>query len=639
VTGGAGVTGGRRRPGVWRSVLGWGWRAAPGWLAYTGALLVANAVTTVLYPVGLALVINSALAHRAGGVAAGVAAVAGLYTISWALAMFAGTAGAELSDRTTFYLTARIAEQLNAVSGVDHLERPAYLTELNLLQQNLRLLGNGPRQILLVVQVLVRTVALVVILAVIYPPLAVLPLAAAFPVAGERLSVFLRQRSDERLAADRRLANDLFELATSAGPAKELRVFGVTGPLRDRHRELAGRVNSGTARAALLGGVCGAVGWLLFAGAFVAGIAAVAVRAADGTATVGEVVLAVTLVQRAQLQVGQAAAAIGQLLTTARTARRLRWLEDYAAADGARQTAAPPARSLSPASARSPSPPSAHPGRSPSLPSAQPGRSLSPPPVTLSRGITLQEVSFGYPPDGSTVLDRVDIHLPAGAAVALVGENGAGKTTLVKLLTGMYRPTAGQVLLDGVPLTDIDLAAWRERTAATFQDFVRFELLAGEAVGVGDLPRIDLAPALSEALRRADATAVAAELPDGLDTRLGRSFTGGQELSGGQWQRLALARGMMRDLPLLLILDEPTASLDAITEAALFERYLAARALAKGSGAITLLVSHRFSTVRMADLIIVLDQGRIAASGDHAALIRAGGLYAELYELQARAYR
>jgi ATP-binding cassette, subfamily B, bacterial len=620
VAGGAGVTGGaggRRRPGVWRSVLGWGWRAAPGWLAYTGALLVANAVTTVLYPVGLALVINSALAHRAGGVAAGVAAVAGLYTISWALAMFAGTAGAELSDRTTFYLTARIAEQLNAVSGVDHLERPAYLTELNLLQQNLRLLGNGPRQILLVVQVLVRTVALVVILAVIYPPLAVLPLAAAFPVAGERLSVFLRQRSDERLAADRRLANDLFELATSAGPAKELRVFGVTGPLRDRHRELAGRVNSGTARAALLGGLCGAAGWLLFAGAFVAGIAVVAIRAVDGTATVGAVVLAVTLVQRAQLQVGQAANAIGQLLTTARTARRLRWLEDYAAADGAHQTAAPSARSLSPASERSP----------------------SPPPATLSRGITLQEVSFGYPPDGSTVLDRVDIHLPAGAAVALVGENGAGKTTLVKLLTGMYRPTAGQVLLDGVPLTDIDLAAWRERTAATFQDFVRFELLAGEAVGVGDLPRINLAPALSEALRRADATAVAAELPGGLDTRLGRSFTGGQELSGGQWQRLALARGMMRDLPLLLILDEPTASLDAITEAALFERYLAARALAKGSGAITLLVSHRFSTVRMADLIIVLDQGRITASGDHAALIRAGGLYAELYELQARAYR
>ncbi len=596
----------RRR--VWRSVLSWGWRAAPGWLTYTGALLVANAITTVLYPVGLALVIDSALAHRADGVIAGVILVGGLYTVSWALAMLAGTAGALLSDRTSFYLTARIAEQVNAVSGVDHLERPAYLTELNLLQQNLRLLGNGPRQVLLVVQVLVRTVGIVVILAVIFPPLALLPLSAVFPVAGERLSVFLRQRSDERLAADRRLANELFELATSAGPAKELRVFGVTGPLRDRHRELAGRVFSGTARAALLGGLCGAVGWLLFAAAFVAGIAVVVVRAAHGTASVGEVVLAVTLVQRAQLQVGQAAAAIGQLLTTARTARRLLWLEDYAAADGLQ------------------------------LRAGQPGpRGL--PPEVLKRGITLREVSFGYPPDGGTVLEGVDVHLPAGAAVALVGENGAGKTTLIKLLAGMYQPTAGQVLLDGVPLADIDLAAWRERTAATFQDFVRFELLAAEAVGVGDLPRIDQVPALESALERADATAVASELPEGLRTRLGRSFTGGQELSGGQWQRLALARGMMRDLPLLLILDEPTASLDAITEAALFERYLSARQQASRSGAITLLVSHRFSTVRMADLIIVLDQGRITASGDHASLIRAGGLYAELYELQARAYR
>jgi ATP-binding cassette, subfamily B, bacterial len=613
---------------VWRAVFGWGWRAAPGLLVYTGALLVANAVTTVLYPVGLALVIDSALAHRPGGVLAGVAAVCLLYTVSWALAMLAGTAGAGLSDRTTFYLTARIAEQLNAVSGVDHLERPAYLTELELLQQNLRLLGNGPRQILLVLQVLVRTVGIVVILAVIYPPLALLPLSAVFPVAGERLSVWLRQRSDERLAPDRRLANQLFELATSAGPAKELRVFGVTEPLRDRHQALARRVYSGTARAAVTGGLLGAAGWLLFAGAFVAGIAVVVVRAAHGTASVGAVVLAVTLVQRAQLQVGQAAAAIGQLLTTARTARRLLWLEDYAAADR-------PARPAV-AGAGSAAVPGA--GRG-SVPGAGGEDGRRRPPGVLRGGITLREVSFGYPPDGATVLDGVDMHLPAGAAVALVGENGAGKTTLVKLLTGMYQPTAGQVLLDGVPLDEIDLAAWRERTAATFQDFVRFELLAGQTVGVGDLPRIDQPPALASALHRADATAVADALPDGLDTRLGRSFTGGQELSGGQWQRLALARGMMRDVPLLLILDEPTASLDAITEAALFERYLSARALARGSGAITLLVSHRFSTVRMADLIVVLEQGRIVASGDHASLIRAGGLYAELYELQARAYR
>ena len=593
----------RRR--VWSSVFLSGWRAAPRWVLYSGALLVAGAVTSVLYPLGFALVINAALRHQQEGVILGVGAVAVLYTVSWAMAMLAGTAGATLSDKTSVYLTARVAEELNSIAGVDHLERPAYRTELDLLQQNLRPLGNGARQMLVVVQILVRTVAIVVILALLFPPLAVLPLFAIGPLAGEHVSVWLRQRADERLAPDRRLANELFELATSPGPANELRVFGVTGALRDRHRSLARAVNDGTRRAAVLGGVCGAAGWLLFAAAFVAGIAAVVVQATHGHASVGAVVLAVTLIQRAQLQVGQAAASIGQLLTATRTARRLLWLEDYAAADHRRSRSGPRAA----------------------------------PPATLTNGITLVDVSFGYPPDGSTVLDGVHLHLPAGAAVALVGENGAGKTTLVKLLTGMYRPTAGEVLIDGVPLAEIDLEAWRKRTAATFQDFVRFELLAGETVGVGDLPRLKVDAALAQALDRADARAVVDQLRHGLATPVGRSFSDGQELSGGQWQRLALARGMMRDLPLLLILDEPTASLDAFTEAALFERYLAARELARLAGAITVLVSHRFSTVRNADLIVVLDQGRIVETGDHANLIAAGGIYAELYDLQARAYR
>jgi ATP-binding cassette subfamily B protein len=572
---------------------------------YTGALLVAGAVTSVLYPLGFALVINASLRHQRYGVILGVGAVAVLFTLSWVLAMLAGTAGATLSDKTSVYLTARAAEQVNSVTGVDHLERPAYRTELELLQQNLRPLGNGARQMLVMVQILVRTVAIVVILALVFPPLAVLPLFAIAPLAGERVSVWLRQRADERLAPDRRLADELFELATSSGPANELRVFGVTGALRDRHRSLAQAVNTQTTRAAVVGGVCGAAGWIVFAAAFVAGIAAVVVQATHGHASVGSVVLAVTLIQRAQLQVGQVAASTGQLLTATRTARRLLWLEDYAATDHRQAQSGPRAA----------------------------------PPATLTTGITLVDVSFGYPPDGPTVLDAVRVHLPAGAAVALVGENGAGKTTLVKLLAGMYRPTAGEVLIDGIPLAEIDLDVWRKRIAATFQDFVRFELLAGETVGVGDLPRLEVDAALTQALDRADATAVADQLRNGLATPVGRSFSDGQELSGGQWQRLALARGMMRELPLLLILDEPTASLDAFTEAALFERYLAARKLARRSGAITVLVSHRFSTVRNADLIVVLDQGRIVESGDHAHLVEAGGIYAELYEMQARAYR
>jgi len=591
----------RRR--VWPTMFAWGWRAAPGQTIYTAALLSASAVTSVLYPVAFAVVIDAALRHQSGRLVAGIVGVAGLFTILWALNMFAGSAGALLSDRGVFYLNVQVIEQLNAVSGIDHLERPAYLTELDLIKQNLNVLGSGTRQMLLVFQLLIRTVGIVVILALIFPPLALLPLLAAAPVAGERVSVWLRQRSDERLAPRRRLATELFELATSAGPAKELRVFGATAPLAARHRALAREVERATTRASVLGGALGAAGWLIFAAGFVGGIALVAVRATHGTATAGQVVLAVTLIQRAQQQVGQAAAAIGQLLTTARVARRLMWLQDYAAADRVRTA----------------------------------GRTAVPP--ALTEGITLRDVSFGYPPDGEVVLDRVNLCLPAGAAVALVGENGAGKTTLVKLLTGMYRPTAGQILVDGVPLDDIDLAQWRARSAAAFQDFVRFELLAGETVGLGDLPRLDDEAALDRALNRADAASVVAGLPERLDTPLGRSFSGGQELSGGQWQRLALARGMMRDQPLLLVLDEPTASLDAITEAALFERYLAARRQAAASGAITVLVSHRFSTVRMADLIVVLGDGRVTASGDHASLMRAGGLYAELYELQARAYR
>jgi ATP-binding cassette subfamily B protein len=599
------VTPAPSRRQVWRAIVAWGWRASPRWTLITAALLVAGAVAWVLYPVGIAVVIDGALARQAGRVAAGAAGLAGLYAITWTLGMLAGTAGSTLSDRTWLHLTTEIIEQLGAVEGVEHLERPAYRTELELLQENLRLVGNGARQMLVVLQVVVRAIGIVVVLALIDPPLALLPLLAVAPILGERRSVALRQRTEERLAPDRRLADELFALATNPAVAGELRVFGAGTALRERHRRVTVTIEAGIARAALLGGLLGLSGWLLFAAGFVAGIVLVVVRAVHGAVTVGEVVLAVTLIQRAQLQIGQAAASIGQMLTTVRHAERLIWLQDYAARDRA--------------DARS-----------------RPRRA---PPARLRDGIELRGVRFTYPERSEPVLDGVDLRLPAGRAVALVGENGAGKTTLVKLLTGMYRPDGGQVLIDGVALSDLDLAAWRSRSAAAFQDFVQFELLAREAVGVGDLPRIEDTAAVQVALERAAAGEVTGALTSGLMTPLGRSFTGGQELSGGQWQRLALARGMMRDDPLLLILDEPTASLDALTEAALFERYLTARRQAAGTGAITLLVSHRFSTVRMADLIVVLQDGRVAACGDHAALVREGGLYAELYEMQARAYR
>jgi ATP-binding cassette subfamily B protein len=247
------------------------------------------------------------------------------------------------------------------------------------------------------------------------------------------------------------------------------------------------------------------------------------------------------------------------------------------------------------------------------------------------------------------VLEDVSLTLPAGAVVAIVGENGAGKSTLVKLLGKLYEPTSGTIFVDERPLSRLPADRWRERLAGAFQDFYRFEFRARETVGLGDVARIGDERAAATAVERAGAVEDVARLPAGLQSQLGATWPDGVDLSFGQWQKLALARGFMRDDPLLLVLDEPTAALDAETEHALFERYAAAArdplgdGIRFGAGAaegrITILVSHRFSTVRMADLIVVLDGARVAQVGTHDDLLARGGQYAELYGIQAAAYR
>jgi ATP-binding cassette subfamily B protein len=232
----------------------------------------------------------------------------------------------------------------------------------------------------------------------------------------------------------------------------------------------------------------------------------------------------------------------------------------------------------------------------------------------------------------------VDLDLPAGSVVAIVGENGAGKSTLVKLLTGLYRPTDGEVLVDGVDLATLSGAAWRARCAGAFQDHVHLELVARESGTTGDLPALDSDERALRALDDAAASDVLVALPGGLATQLGSSWDDGTELSGGQWQRLAIARGMMRGDPLLLVLDEPTSALDAATEHALFEGYADAARRAGRRGAVTVLVTHRFSTVAAADLVVVLADGRVSEVGSHTELMARGGSYAQLYALQARGY-
>jgi ATP-binding cassette subfamily B protein len=265
-----------------------------------------------------------------------------------------------------------------------------------------------------------------------------------------------------------------------------------------------------------------------------------------------------------------------------------------------------------------------------------------PVPDRIRKGIRFDHVSFAYPGTHRLVLDDVNLMLPAGAVVAVVGENGAGKTTLVKLLAKMYEPRSGSIFVDDTPLSRVRADQWRARLAGAFQDFFRFEFKARQTIGIGDVPRLDESAAVMTAVGRAGADEVVVKLKAGLDTQLGPTWPDGVDVSFGQWQKLALARGFMRDEPLMLVLDEPTAALDAETEHALFERYAAATRgidTRHTNGRITILVSHRFSTVRMADLIVVLDGARLVEMGSHEELMAKGGQYAELYSIQAAAYR
>lgn len=528
-------------------------------------------------------------------------------TATWFLMVVSTRVQRRFRDKVTIALEAHVARLQASVSTIAHQERPDYLDRLGVLRDQIFVLDHMYMSLFGTAGWILRLLVTVGLLVSIHPALALLALFALPTVLTSTWRPAVEREAQERAAPYQRLARHLFQTATTPPPGKEVRVTGI-GPRLIRDRRTAwDRWYAEMARARWGSAVWHALAWAIFGGAFVGSIVFVS-SGLDSPA--GDVLLVLAAGSRLSSYISATVGEIGFLRGVWMDgSQRLAWLEDYAAAVSAEEDLEAPVR--------------------------------------LADGITLEHLSFAYPGTERLVLDDVNLRIPAGTVVAIVGENGAGKSTLVKLLCKLYEPTAGRILVDGQDLSRIKVAQWRERLAGAFQDFFRFEFRARQSVGVGDVPRIDDEPAVVTAVGRAGAEEVVTRLPSALDTQLGPSWPGGVDVSFGQWQKFALARGFMRDHPLLLVLDEPTAALDAETEHALFERYAEAARGGRGTegphetpdGRITLLVSHRFSTVRMADLIVVLDGSKLVESGTHEQLMANRGPYSELYTIQAKSYR
>jgi ATP-binding cassette subfamily B protein len=599
-------------------LLAMSWRQSPAKTLVAAVLMVAGGVTMPLVGLALRGLFDAVFAGETGAAVTAAPAVAALLIGSLTFSHFAHIAYFELSELNLLRYDEELITLANGSPQPVAHEVAENADRLTMLDQEVQQTRAALQALLTAAGLGVGMLVTGVLLAQAHPLLLLLPLVAVPPLLAGRRAERVVDRARDATAERTRLALNLFRLATGAGPAKELRVFGLGDELRARHAALWQDATGTLWRARRRAAALHTLGQLVFAAGYVAAVLLIVREAIAGRGTVGDVVLVIVLAAQVN---GQVAAAVGLLPDLQRLTgveRRLRELREAVAAPAG----GPDGGSGGGSGGGTDAPP------------------VLAPPERLTGGITLRDVWLTYPGTDAPVLREVNLHLPAGATVAVVGENGAGKSSLIKLLCGFYRPSRGSVLVDGLDLARIRPEQWWARLATGFQDFVRYEFTAGRTVGLGDPPRMESTAAIEAALDRAHAADVVERLPHGLATPLGKSYADGAELSGGQWQKLALGRAFMRERPLLLVLDEPTSALDAMAEHRLFERYAEqASRLAAENGAITVLVSHRFSTVRMADLIVVVARGRIAEAGDHESLIRAGGLYAELYGLQARAYR
>jgi len=561
-------------------------------------LALVAALPDALLAVWFKLLGQGLIEHRPGLLRFGMIALAVSVVLTWLLQTVSTRLQRRFRDKVTIALESHVARLQASISTIAHQERPEYLDRLSVLREQIFTLDHMYMSVFSTAGWLLRLAVTITLLATVSPVLILLVVFAVPTVAATSWRPVVERAAQQRGAQADRLARHLFALSTTASSGKELRVLGIGTALASRRRASWERWYGPVAAARSASSTWYSAGWAIFALAYVGAIVLVA---AGPHANPASAILVLTAGARLSSYVGGAVSEIGFLRGIWMDgSQRLAWLEDYASAAARHADLPAPAR--------------------------------------IAAGIRLEHVTFAYPGSDRPALQDVDLFLPAGSVVAIVGENGAGKTTLVKLLAKLYAPASGRILVDGTDLARIDPARWRDRLAGAFQDFFRFEFQAGHTIGLGDLPRLNVESALVTAMDRAGAREVVERLPSGLRTQLGPTWQDGVDVSYGQWQKLALARGFMRDEPLVTMLDEPTAALDAETEHQLFERYASRAREHRQGGSLTILVSHRFSTVRMADLIVVLDGARVAEAGSHDELMASGGRYSELFRIQARAY-
>ncbi len=575
-----------------------GLRHEPRLMVLSFVLSVFSALPDAFLAVWLKLLGDGLLGQRPTLVRTAAIALALSATATWFLRALSTRLERRFRDRVTIALESHVANLQASIVSIAHHERPEYLDRLSMLRDQIFVLDHMYMSLFSTSGWILRLGVTLALLASIHPALVVLALFALPTVVTSTWRPGVERAALEGGAQSGRLSRHLFVVATTAAPGKEVRVTGMKSRLTADRRAVWERWYGPVAASRWTSAIWHALAWAVFGLAYVGSIVFVS---SGLNASPGNVLVVLAAGSRLSAYLSGTVGEIGFLRGFWMDgSRRLAWLEDYAARLMANADVAVPR--------------------------------------TIRRDLRFDHVSFAYPGSSRLVLDDVSLTLPAGAVVAIVGENGAGKTTLVKLLARLYEPSAGEILVDDAPLARMSAVEWRSRLAGAFQDFFRFEFRARHTVGVGDLPRLDDEPGIRSAVDRAGAEDVIARLPSGIETQLGPTWPQGVELSFGQWQKLALARGFMRDRPLVLVLDEPTAALDAETEHALFERYAAA-SRGDGDGQLTILVSHRFSTVRMADLIVVLDGARVVEVGSHRELMAKRGQYAQLYGIQAAAYQ